>query len=218
MNYKLVCFDLDGCLTERDDSWSFIHRELGVWEQAKKHRKLFFEGKIDYQQWADLDVGLWKGTPITKLNKVIKQIKVRPHLETVIQELKKRKVLVIIISSGLSFFADRIKEEFGFDFAIANTPIIGENGKLTGECDVKVKYDDKHEVLDFILNDILVAHNIKPKECIAVGDGENDIPLFKKVGYSIAFNPLNENVANSADVVVKNGGLLDVLSIILSKL
>ncbi|MHA1280085.1 MAG: HAD family hydrolase, partial [Candidatus Helarchaeota archaeon] len=216
MRYRLVTFDLDGCLTEKDDSWAFIHRKLGVWERAKRHRKMFFNGEINYQEWADLDVGLWKGTSYLELSKIIRQIKIRPHIGTTIQELKNRKIRVIIISSGLSLFADRIKREFDFDFAIANTPIVTAQNILTGECDVKVKYDDKHKVLREVLTKNLDQNGIGLKDCIAIGDGENDIPLFNEVGFSIAFNPINELVAKSADVVVI-GGLLDVLSVILSR-
>ena len=218
MKFKLVCFDLDGCLTEKDDSWSFIHRQLGVWEQAKKHEKLFFNGEIDYQQWADLDVGLWKGTPVDKLKNIIKKIKVRPNIENIVNELKKRNLILIIISSRLSLFADRIKEEFNFDYAYANSPSVDEDGNLTGKCEVVVKYDNKDEVLNLILKEILAPHKIQLKECIAIGDGENDTPLLESVGFSIAFNPMNEKVAKSADIAIKSGGLLEVLSAILSKL
>ncbi|HUX98155.1 MAG TPA: HAD family phosphatase [Candidatus Deferrimicrobium sp.] len=214
MGFKLICFDLDGCLTDKDDSWLFIHHHLGVWEQAKEHRKLFFNGEIDYQRWADLDVGLWKGTSIKKLNEIIQQISVRPHIDKVVQELKKYNLILIILSSGLSFFADSIKEKYNFDFAIANSPEISHDGELTGNIEVKVSYDDKH----LVLQDFLSSLSIKLEECIAIGDGENDIPLFKEVGYSIAFNPNNEKIANAASIAVKNGNLLDVLSIIRTKL
>ncbi|NVM29792.1 MAG: HAD-IB family phosphatase [Candidatus Helarchaeota archaeon] len=214
MNFKLVCFDLDGCLTEKDDSWSYIHRYLGVWEQAKKHRKMFFSGKINYQEWADLDVGLWKNTTIDELNSIVQQIKVRPNIDRVVKELKKRNLTLLILSSGLSFLADSVKDKFQFDYAIANAPIIGEDNKLTGEIEVKVSYDDKH----LVLQEFLKPRQIELTNCIAIGDGENDIPLFKEVGYSIAFNPNNDQVAKSADVIVENGDLLEVLSKILSKL
>lgn len=214
MGFKLVCFDLDGCLTEKDDSWSYIHRDLGVWEEAKKNRKLFFNGKIDYQQWADLDVALWKGASIEKLRDIIQQIKIRPHIEEVVRKLKEKNLILLILSSGLSFFADRIKNQFYFDEAFANSPTIGNDGRLTGEIKVSVNYDDKH----LVLQNYLAPHGIKLSECIAIGDGENDIPLFKEVGYSIAFNPKNEEIANAADVAVRDGNLLEVLNIILSKL
>lgn len=214
MVFKLVSFDLDGCLTERDDSWLIIHQNLGVWNQAKKHRKLFFNGEINYQEWADLDVALWKHTSIDKLTEIIQQIKVRPHIETVVKELKSKDLILIILSSGLSFLADRIKNQFDFDHAIANTPEVDKDGMLTGKVEVGVSYDDKHKVLESFLKPL----NIKLDECMAIGDGENDIPLFKEAGFSIAFNPLAENVARSANAVIKDGDLLDVLNIILSKL
>lgn len=214
MKFKLVCFDLDGVLTEKDDSWSYIHHYLGVWEQAKANRILFFTGKIDYQQWANADVGLWKNTPFEKLNAIIQQIRLRPNIAMVVEELKHHNLKLLILSSGLSLFADSVKNRFNFDFAIANTPVVGEDGKLTGEVHVKVSYDDK----DLVLKEFLTPYKIKLTECIAVGDGDNDISLFKAVGYSIALNPVSEAVANAADIVVREGGLVEVLSIILSKM
>ena len=214
LKFKLVCFDLDGCLTEKDDSWSFIHRHLGVWEQAKKHRKLFFDGKINYQEWANLDIGLWKNISLEKLKKIIKKIKVRPNIKKMVRELKKKKLILLILSSGLSFFADIIKKNFHFDYAIANSPEIGDDGKLTGEIKVEISYNDKH----LVLQEFIAPYKIKLEECIAVGDGENDIALFEAVGYCIAFNPISEKVAKSADIVVQNGDLQDVLTLILAKL
>lgn len=213
-SFKLVCFDLDGCLTEKDDSWSFIHRKLGVWEQAKTHRKLFFAGEIDYQKWADLDIALWKETSIDVLNRIIQQIQVRPHIHEIVQQLKKYDLKLMILSSGLSFFADRVKREFNFDHAIANEPKLDERGRLTGEIIIGVSYNDKDEVLRNYIDPL----NINLKECIAVGDGENDIPLFKEAGYSIAFNPINDRVADAADAVVRDGNLLKVLELILARL
>jgi phosphoserine phosphatase len=164
---------MDGTLTEKDDSWLYIHQDLGVWEQAKIHRKLFSQKKINYQDWADLDVGLWRNTSLEKL-------------------------IGIILSSGLSFFAERLKTQFNFDYAIANAPIVGPDGRLTGEIKVKVGYDDK----PWVLQKFIKGLDITLKECIAVADGENDIPLFKEVGFSIAFNPLNEAIAKAASVAI----------------
>jgi phosphoserine phosphatase len=214
MKYKLVCFDLDGTLTERDDSWLYIHKDLGVWEQAKKHRELFFKKKINYQDWADLDVGLWRGTPLERLMNVIEQIEVRPYIEEIVTELRKHNLKLLILSSGLSFFAEKIKTQYNFDYAFANAPTVGSDGCLTGEINVKIGYNDKDQVLQKFIKPL----NIKLKECIAVADGENDIPLFKVVGLSIAFNPRSEEIAKSAMVAIRNGDLRDVLSIILSRL
>jgi phosphoserine phosphatase len=145
---------------------------------------------------------------------IIQKIKVRPYIEEVVRELKKRKLKLLILSSGLSFFAERLKTQFNFDYAIANAPIVGPDGRLTGEIKVKVGYDDK----PWVLQKFIKGLDITLKECIAVADGENDIPLLKEVGFSIAFNPLNEAIAKAASVATRNGDLRNVLSIILSKL
>jgi phosphoserine phosphatase len=55
------------------------------------------------------------------------------------------------------------------------------------------------------------------KECVAVGDDETMVPLFEKVGLSIAFNPCSKNVEEHAKIVVKSNSLLDVLPYILDK-
>jgi phosphoserine phosphatase len=214
MKFKLVCFDMDGTLTEKDDSWLYIHKDLGVWEQAKLHRRLFFEKKITYQDWADLDVGLWRNTSVEKLISIIQKINIRPYLDEIVRELKKRNLKLLILSSGLSFFAERIKTQFNFDYAIANAPVVSPEGRLTGEITVKVGFDNKPEVLQKFIKGL----NLTLKECIAVADGENDIPLLKEVGFSIAFNPKNEAIAKAASVAIRNGDLRNVLSTILSKL
>jgi len=213
-SYKLVSFDLDGCLTEKDDSWGVIHRYLGVWDRAQKHRQMFFAGEINYQKWADLDVGLWKNTHVNEIKKILRRIKVHPHIQTVVQDLKQHHLILVILSSGLSFFANQIKDDYNFDYAIANAPQVDPAGRLTGKIKVGVSFDDK----DLVLQRFLEPLNIQLEECIAVGDGENDIPLFKKVGFSIAFNPVNDLVAQAANVVVREGDLLEVRNIILAQL
>ncbi len=35
---------------------------------------------------------------------------------------------------------------------------------------------------------IMEEHDVKPKDCLFVGDGRNDIPLARVVGTSICFN------------------------------
>ena len=178
------------------------------------HRKLFSQGKITYQDWADLDVGLWRNTPLEKLTSIIQKINVRPYIEEVVRELKKRNLKLLILSSGLSFFAERLKTQFNFDYAIANTPVVGSDGRLTGKSRSRVGYDDK----PWVLQKFIKGLDLTLKDCIAVADGENDISLLKEVGFSIAFNPKNEAIAKAASVAIRNGDLRNVLSIILSKL
>ncbi|MFW9831640.1 MAG: HAD hydrolase family protein, partial [Candidatus Thorarchaeota archaeon] len=42
-------------------------------------------------------------------------------------------------------------------------------------------------------------------------DSRNDIPMFKVAGFSIAFNPTNEEVAQAATTIVQGEDALELL-------
>ena len=56
---------------------------------------------------------------------------------------------------------------------------------------------DKGEALKIICE----LNNIDVKESIAIGDGENDIPMFKVSGLSIAMGNAMENVKKVSDFI-----------------
>ena len=47
--------------------------------------------------------------------------------------------------------------------------------------------------------------DIDPKDCIAIGDSDTDIPLFDMCGYSITMGHAEDNVKERADRIM-NGG------------
>ena len=63
------------------------------------------------------------------------------------------------------------------------------------------------------VNDFCKKNNIRPSECVAVGDGSTDIPVFKCCGKSIALNASDE-VKRKASFSVDTDNLLDILDYI----
>jgi phosphoserine phosphatase len=116
---------------------------------------------------------------------------------------------VVLISAGLSLVTERIKREIGVDDSSANDLKV-ENGLLTGQVKVKVSVHNKHAVLDCMLR----KFKLRMDECVAIGDDETLIPLFERVGFSIAFNPRSVVVEEHADIVVKSDDLREVLPIL----
>ena len=209
MEYKSIIFDVDGTLTS-GNSWKIIHSSLNVYEQAKNHRNLFFKSKISYQQWADLDVGLWKNVHISQIEQILNKIPLNEGVSETISTLKKKKHKLILLSSGLSLLSDKLKAKFGFDYSIANKVIIDEQGFLTGKVICYVSYNNKDEAIGGLLKTL----NIKFFQCIAIGDDENDISLFNKVGLSIAFNPKSLKVKKAADITIYGSDLRNILNYI----
>jgi phosphoserine phosphatase len=60
-----------------------------------------------------------------------------------------------------------------------------------------------------------LKRNFSLAECAVVGDSSYDIPMFKKVGLSIAFNSDEKNVQKSADIVIENKDLQEILPFLL---
>jgi phosphoserine phosphatase len=201
---KLIAFDLDGVLVDGGGSWLAVHKGLGTLERSEKNSVDYYSGRISFEQWAKRDVALWKGTDEDRLKEVLYKSTLMEGIDETLPALKK-KYKVIIISGGLKMLADRLKQTFALDAAYGNELIV-KKGKISGIKHL-VDFHDKGK----ILKEAAACYGILPKECAAVGDYLNDVPMFKAAGFSIAFNPKNEEVALNATEVVYGKDLRKIL-------
>ena len=209
---RLVIFDVDGTLIKVDSSWRFLHEKLGTWAKGRQYAELFFQGKITYEEWAQLDASLWKNQPIRKVQQIVNAIPYVDGAKDLIETLKKHDVKVALLSAGLSLLGERIERELDINYSLSNELIVKDK-LLTGEVRVNVALNNKEQNLNHILH----KFSISPNECCAVGDDESLIPIFKKVALGIAFNPYSREVERNADVVVKSKDLRDILPHVLKK-
>jgi len=207
---RLVVFDVDGTLTKVASSWQFLHEKLGTWGKGRQYAEQFFQGVITYEDWARLDVSLWTGLKLETVQKIVDSMPYTDGAREVITTLRNWGLKVVLISAGLSLVTERIKREIGVDDSMANELKV-EKGFLTGQVEVNVSVDNK----DAVLGRMLEKFNLRMDECAAVGDDETLIPLFERVGLSIAFNPRSWVVEERADVVVKGDDLREVLPYLL---
>jgi len=207
--FKAVAFDVDGVLTKIDSIWMYMHKSLGTWETAKRNMKLFFEGRITYEEWAILDVALWKGVPYSKILRIMETVPLRKGVEEVFEVVKGLGLKVIAISGGLMPLLEVLSRKFKFDKMYA-CELLKDGGLLNGQVKVHVTYSNKGEVLRKACSELGIA----PSQCIAIGDSEVDIPMFVASGFSIAFNPRNYRTAMMADLAIYNDELHPVAEVI----
>ena len=203
---RLVVFDVDGTLMKVESSWQHLHEQLDTWDRGRKYAEQFFQGNISYEDWARLDASLWGGLPLERVQRIVDDIPYMNGARDTIAALRRRGLVVVLLSAGLSIVTDRIRGEIEVDYSIANELIV-ENGFLTGEVKVNVSFHNKDEVLHRILE----KFGVTPDECAAIGDDETLLPLFEKVGLGIAFNPRKKVIEKHSDVVVKGNDLRQVL-------
>jgi phosphoserine phosphatase len=205
--FKLVIFDLDGTLTQERSIWEYIHKRLGMWYgYAEKYQQQFLAGKISYEEFCENDAQVWKGMKVEELLEIVKTVPFHPGLNELISYLKKKRLILSMVSSGLSFLSNWVHQKYGFDYSVSND-LLQENGVLTGKLKIQVYYDKKAEWVKKILKQF----RVEPEEAIAIGDSKGDMDMFQMVGFSIAFNSACKEIEKVATVCVQSQNLGDVI-------
>jgi phosphoserine phosphatase len=205
---RLAVCDLDGTITRRENVWMEIHKVMGTEKEAREFYRKYKNGEIStYRAWAEAEASLWRGQSREKLMGIVKNIPLYSGITDMVSEFKNRGIRVVILSSGLTLLTDFLKDKYGFDDTLANELVFDNEGRVTGKVRSKVPFDKKGE----ILLSYLERTGINPSECLAIGDGENDIPLFNICKYRIAFNPTFD-LEEYVDAVVTGDDLRALIS------
>jgi phosphoserine phosphatase len=159
----------------------------------------------DYRR-AELLLGLQEHKIAQSFLEIAKPLK---NIKSVVEALHKQNIKCIVITVGPRQVAKAVCDIWGFDDYYGSDYEVAE-GVFTGKILNYIGAEQKIECLqDFCKN-----NSIKPEECIAVGDGSTDIPIFEYCGKSIALNSSPE-VRKSAMYAVDTDDLEDILKYIL---
>lgn len=213
--YDLVCFDMDGVLTDIRSSWCWIHRCLDV--DNEESYRLFCEGAIDEPEFIMRDVSLWKTVePRIGHRDLIRHFRSIPligGIQETVACLKGNGMKCVIISGGIDIAARMIAAEFGFDDSQAVELVADDEGVLTGEGIRHVKLSDKGGNVRYFTE----KYGTTRERTVSIGNSFTDIPMFENSGMSIAFNPVDPCTEAAATHVVRSDNISDVLDHILEE-
>lgn len=205
---KVVSFDLDGVLFEGRSATYPVAKAVGLEQEFLRVLNLSSEKKLTYEETVREGSKIWVGVPSDgTLDPFVKELPLRVGAEETISHLKEWGYKVGCISSGVSqFFMKPLTERLNLDFAYSN--VLGEkDGKHDGTVSYVMTGPHKAESAKKYLKGAgLVGRNLA-----SIGDGVNDIPLFRISGFSIAFNPVSDDVGKEASLTIKSNDLRAVL-------
>ena len=217
-DFKLIAFDMDStlisieCVDEIADAAGRKAEVAAITEAAMR-------GEIaDYKESLRQRVALLKGVTVGHMERVYnKRLQLNPGAAELVAACKAAGLTVLLVSGGFTFFTDRIKARLGIDFARSNVLEI-ENDVLTGRM-VDQAWGDICDGLEKrrTLLEVASLMGITPAQCIAVGDGANDLPMMTACseagGLSVAYHA-KPSVRQQAMVAINSGGLDRLLEVL----
>ncbi len=180
---RLICFDMDSTLIETEVIDELAMR-AGVGDQVKAITESAMRGEIDFCESFRRRVALLKGLDESVMSEIADNLPVTEGVSRMMAVLKRTGFKTAILSGGFTYFGNRLKQRFGFDYVYANELEIAD-GKLTGRY-VGDIVDGKRKAE--LLRIIAQVENIDIAQTIAVGDGANDLPMLTTAGLGIAFH------------------------------
>lgn len=200
---ELIVFDMDGVLVDAHSSWSWVHDHFCV--NNEDSLQAYLEGEIDDREFIRRDIALWRACKanITRgdIIEILDDVPLMKGFEKTMGILKSEGYSLAVISGGIKPLADSISKGY-FDRVMANDIIDDERVGLTGGA-LEVRLNDKGHSFDLLMDEL----DISPHRCAAVGNSFIDAPMLKKAALGIAFDPDDETVKGSADVIIKEKNL-----------
>lgn len=192
---RLIVFDVDSTLIQGEVIEMLADR-AGVGAEVRAVTEAAMRGELDFAESLHRRVAVLAGLPETVLDEVAASLELTPGARTTIRTLKRLGFRCGVVSGGFSRVIAPLADDLGLDFAAANELEVVD-GRLTGRV--------VGDVIDrpgkaTALRRFADSYGVPLEQCVAVGDGANDIDMLSAAGLGIAFNakPALREVADTA--------------------
>ncbi len=181
---RVVAMDMDSTLItiECIDEIADLH---GIKPEVAAITASAMRGEIDFAESLRLRVRLLAGLPVSALERVYdERLRITPGAERMLAGFRAVGAKTLLVSGGFTFFTERLKSRLGLDHAVANTLQV-RDGQLTG--DIEGPIVDARTKADTITA-WKKRHAGAGGLVVTLGDGANDLPMFREADISIAYH------------------------------
>ena len=192
---RLIVFDVDSTLVQ-GEVIEMLAARAGAEAQVRAVTEAAMRGELDFGESLRQRVATLEGLPASVLDEVAGLLELTPGARTTIRTLKRLGFRCGVVSGGFTRVIAGLAADLGLDFVAANDLEIVE-GRLTGRVVGEIVDRPGKAVA---LTRFAREAGVPLEQCVAVGDGANDIDMLTTAGLGIAFNakPALREVADTA--------------------
>ncbi|GAB1509061.1 phosphoserine phosphatase SerB [Actinophytocola sp. KF-1] len=192
---RLVVFDVDSTLIQ-GEVIEMLAAHAGCEDEVREITEAAMRGELDFGQSLERRVACLAGLPESVLDEVAASLQLMPGARTTVRTLKRLGFRCGVVSGGFTRIIERLADDLGLDFYVANELEIVD-GKITGQ--VVGDIVDR-EGKAAALRRFAAEFDVPLAQCVAIGDGANDIDMLSAAGLGVAFNakPALREVADTA--------------------
>ena len=203
---KLAVFDFDSTLMD-GETLEFFASEIGIRDKVKEITDRAMRGELDFFESLTERVSFLKGLPVSKIDEICTKLPLMNGADKVISGLKEKGYKVVCFSGGFKNATIPFCKKLGIDVEFSNI-LHSKEGVLTGFVGGEMMFNDSKGQMLSRLQNLL---NISVEDTLAVGDGANDLSMFKYAGKRVAFcaKPILKEHAN---IIIEEKDLSKILN------
>jgi phosphoserine phosphatase len=192
---RLIVFDVDSTLVQ-GEVIEMLAARAGAEAEVRGVTEAAMAGELDFSESLRRRVAVLAGLPESVLADVAGELELTPGARTTIRTLKRLGYRCGVVSGGFTRVIADLAADLGLDFCAANELEVVD-GRLTGRVLGEIVDRPAKAVA---LRRFAAEFGVPLAQCVAVGDGANDIDMLSTAGLGIAFNakPALREVADTA--------------------
>lgn len=203
---KLAVFDFDSTLMQ-GETLEYIAQVFKLEDYMKKITTAAMEGKMDFFESLVQRVMMLKGAKEDIVKTICENLPYTKGAKETIIELHKMGYKVACFSGGYETATIPAQKILGYDAQFSNI-LHFKDGKMTGLLGGEMMFSDSKGKM---LKRLQTLFDIKEEDTITVGDGANDLSMFKYAKKRVAFcaKPI---VKEHANIIIENKDLTELLN------
>ena len=198
---KLAVFDFDSTLMD-GETIEIIASELNLQDKVAEITKRAMEGELDFFDSLTYRVSLLKGLQESKVDNICRNLPYMTGAKETIAKLKQHGYTVVCFSGGFKNATGYAKNILGYDADFSNI-LHAKEGILTGQAGGEMMFSDSKGEM---LQKLQTLLGINQEHTITIGDGANDLSMFKYAKTKVAFCA-KECLKNEATVCIEEKDL-----------